>query len=149
MSQSTSENVAIRILVVEDNAPDVMLLGEALREQQLTFEIVHLRDGEEAMHRILNPPPNEGKFDLIVLDLNMPRVSGLEVLEKMRQHSLHEGVPVLVMTSSLAPEEQREASRLRADRYLKKPADLYEFLDVVGKTVRDLVPVGRSGHAGN
>ncbi len=140
MNQLTSESEAIRIFVVEDNAPDVMLIGEALREQEILFDIVHLRDGEEAILRLDNPDPGDGRFDLVILDLNMPRISGLEVLEKIRQTSAFAGVPILVLTSSLAPDEQREASRLGANRYLKKPADLYEFLAEVGNVVRELVP---------
>lgn len=149
MNQLTSESEAIRIFVVEDNAPDVMLIGEALREQELQFDIVHLRDGEEAILRLDHPQPGDGRFDLVILDLNMPRVSGLEVLEKLRQKSAFTGVPILVLTSSLAPDEQREASKLGASRYLKKPADLYEFLTEVGNVVRELVPSRKSTSGSN
>lgn len=149
MSQLASNGEAIRILVVEDNAPDVMLIGEALRERGMAFDLVHMRDGEEALNRLENPLPGDNSFNLIILDLNMPRISGLEVLERLRAQPIFAVVPILVLTSSLAPEEQREASRLGADRYVKKPADLYEFLSQVGTVILELVPGRRSSSDGN
>ncbi len=138
----TSAKLPARILVVEDNLPDVMLIEESLREQGISFELTHIRDGEEAVTKICEMS-GVAAFDLVILDLNMPRVGGLEVLEKLRASLASVNVPVLVLTSSLASEEQREAKRLGADRYLKKPADLYQFLGEVGKTVRELLEQGK------
>ncbi len=131
-----SEHCPIRILVVEDNLPDVMLIGESLREQNIEFELTHYRDGEEALLKLHE---SRQPFDLIILDLNMPRIGGLEVLERLRREKEFATVPVMVLTSSLAPEEQSDARRLGASRYLKKPADLYEFLSEVGIMVRELM----------
>ena len=138
--QETREGAAVRVLVIDDNAPDVMLIAESLRDQGLTFEITHLRDGEEALSKLTEEPANFRLYDLIVLDLNMPRVSGLEVLSNFRAIPELSKIPVLVLTSSLAPDEQEAVRRLGADRYLNKPADLYEFLNAVGSIVKELVP---------
>jgi CheY-like chemotaxis protein len=129
----------VRILVIEDNTPDVLLVGESLREQDLAHEIVHYRDGEEALNGLNGKAPQETEFDLVILDLNMPKLGGLSLLPQLRQRPAFAEVPFLVLTSSFAPEEQREAKRLGADRYLKKPVDLYHFLNDVGRTVREML----------
>ena len=139
-TQNSPEPEPVRVLVIDDNAPDVMLISESLRDQGMTFEITHLRDGEEAVSKLAKDPSEFHSYDLIVLDLNMPRVSGFEVLSRFRSAAQLSKVPILVLTSSLAPDEQEEVRRLGADRYLNKPADLYEFLSSVGSIVKELVP---------
>src|SRR4051794_5531976 len=101
-----------RIVVVEDSLSDVMLLTEALNEHAVPHELIHYRDGVEAVAKLndpaaLKPPPN-----LIVLDLNMPKMGGLEVLERLRRTNAFVQVPVAILTSSLQPEEQAAARRL-------------------------------------
>lgn len=127
----------MNILVVDDNAPDVVLIGESLRERGLTYRLTHCPDGEQAL-RVLNGN-NPHSFDLMILDLNMPKLGGLEVLGKIRSTPRLRDLPVLVLTSSLVPGEQEEAMRLGADRFLRKPSDLDQFLLDVGAAVRDLV----------
>jgi DNA-binding response OmpR family regulator len=129
---------AIRVLVIEDNAPDVMLIGESFREQDLAFEITHLRDGEEVLNRLKEEGSGQPSFHLIILDLNMPKLGGLEVLSSIRANREFATTPILVLTSSLVPNEPAEARRLGADRYMRKPSDLYEFLTQVGAVVREL-----------
>lgn len=133
----------MRLVVIEDNAPDVMLIGEALAGSPSPFEIVHYSDGEEAIAGLTADVSAGTLPDLVVLDLNMPKVNGLEVLERIKQENSLSSVPVLVLTSSSAPEERREAERLGADRYLRKPFDLYEFLDQVGAILRELIPAAK------
>jgi chemotaxis family two-component system response regulator Rcp1 len=132
----------LRILVIDDNAPDVMLIDESVRAQGLNFEMTHLSDGEDALAKLAAAPEELAAYDLIILDLNMPRVGGFEVLAQVRDNGSLNRVPILVLTSSLAPKEQDEARRLGADRYLDKPADLDEFLKAVGTAVRELVGNG-------
>jgi|SRR6185437_4178903 len=131
----------VRIAVVEDNTADVVLLEECLSANSISFEIQHFKDGAEAaVHLFGNASGAASLPDLIVLDLNMPKMNGLELLEKIRGHPRLAGIPVAVLTSSLAPEEKTEAGRLGADRYLRKSADLNEFLREVGEMIRELAP---------
>lgn len=128
---------SMNILVVDDNPPDVVLIRESLRERGLTYKLTHCADGEQALG-VLNRS-NPHTFDIMILDLNMPKLGGLEVLGKIRSTSRLRELPVLVLTSSLVPGEQEEAMRLGAHRFLRKPSDLDQFLLVVGAAVRDLV----------
>jgi CheY-like chemotaxis protein len=140
----TCDPAAVQVLVIDDNAPDVMLISEALRDQGLTFNLTHLKDGEEAVSKLAQRSTDFHSYDLIVLDLNMPKVSGIEVLSSFRSIPELKKIPILVLTSSLAPDEQESVCRLGADRYLNKPADLYEFLAAVGSIVKELVPKVRA-----
>lgn len=133
----------IHVLVIEDNVPDVMLIEETLREEQIPFEMTHFSDGEEAITNLQDSSTVNRRFDLIILDLNMPRVTGLQVLENFRAKGLFTGVPVLIFTSSLGPGEQEQACKLGADCYLRKPNDLEAFIGQLGKTVRELMERSR------
>ncbi|HEX4769959.1 MAG TPA: response regulator [Bryobacteraceae bacterium] len=129
-----------RIAVIEDNPPDVLLIEEALRSHGIDCELVHFRDGQEAYSGILGNV-GEARFSLFILDLNMPRVGGLEVLERLRSETTFQDVPVLVLTSSLSVAERKEASRLGATLFVRKPADLYEFLDQVGSAAAQMLNI--------
>lgn len=129
----------LRVLVVEDNLPDVMLIEESLREMGAPYEITHYSDGEEAVTKLRSRSDGAGKFDVMILDINMPRISGLEVLSDLRSNDAYRETPILVLTSSLSPAEQKEALRLGASGFVKKPSDLYGFLSEVGTKVRQLV----------
>lgn len=141
---SDNGRAVTRVVVIEDNAPDVVLIGEALSDSPAPFEIVHFQDGEEAIAGLTAAVAGNRRPDLIVLDLNMPKVNGLEVLQRIKQESSLSDVPVLVLTSSSAPEEREEAERLGVDKYLRKPFDLYEFLDQVGGILKELMPSARA-----
>jgi CheY-like chemotaxis protein len=136
IDQSPAE--AARILVVEDNPPDVLLIGESLRHHGIPFELIHFPDGEDVFSALAAAAVN-GPLDLVILDLKMPRIGGLQVLEKLRADADFADVPVVVLTSSLLVEEQEQAKNLGATRYVKKPLGLYEFLDEVGKVVAELL----------
>lgn len=137
VTRSLSEAL-FRIAVIEDNPPDVLLIEEALRSREIKCELVHFRDGEEACTFLLRNVDN-ARFDLFILDLNMPRVGGLEVLERLRADASFQDVPVMLLTSSLSASERQEARRLGATRFIRKPADLYEFLDEVGSVASELL----------
>jgi|SRR4051794_17162431 len=138
-----SINESARIVVVEDSLPDVMLLGEALKEYAVPHEIIHYRDGVEAVTKLNDSIGSRIPPNLIVLDLNMPRMSGLEVLANLRKTGAFAKVPIAILTSSLQPEEQATAQKLGADRFIHKPVDLYDYLKEVGGTLRDLLALGR------
>lgn len=129
----------LRVLIVEDNLPDVMLIEESLRELGAPYEITHYSDGEEAVSKLCSRSDVSDQFDVMILDINMPRISGLEVLSGLRANDAYKATPILVLTSSLSPAEQNEALRLGASGFVKKPSDLYGFLSEVGTKVRELV----------
>ena len=120
----------IRILLVEDNPADVYLIEEALRTHGVQFEMKWLRDGEQALEMLTED--GLGAPDLVLLDLNLPRVDGKEVLTRIRQTPHLVGVPVAIMTSSDSPQDRREMADLGASCYIKKPPTLDEFLEVGG-----------------
>lgn len=130
-----------RVLIVEDNSPDVVLINEALSEAGLHCAVTQMRDGDEAMQLILASGNGSPGYDLLVLDLNMPRVGGLEVLSRVRRVPAWRKTPILVLTSSLSPLERDQAQQLGANEYVHKAADLYEFLTSVGDAAKRLLGV--------
>jgi two-component system, chemotaxis family, response regulator Rcp1 len=120
----------MRILLVEDNPADVYLIEEALRTHGVEYELNWLRDGEQALALL-----SGSEFvspDLVLLDLNLPRVDGKEVLARIRRMPELATVPVAIMTSSDSPQDRREMAELGASCYIKKPPTLDEFLEVGG-----------------
>lgn len=123
----------IQVLLVEDSLPDIELTLEALEEAKLANEVHVVRDGAEAlafMHR------SEGyedapRPDLIILDLNLPKLSGQEVLEHLKTHAELRRIPVAVLTTSAAEADVVRSYDLGANCYLTKPVDVDQFLKVV------------------
>jgi CheY-like chemotaxis protein len=127
------------ILLVEDNPGDVLLFREALRDRDLAFELVVAEDGEKAINFLA-----VGLADLIVLDVNLPKHSGQEVLRRVRTNPALAGVPVVVLTSSASPIDRAKAIGSGADLYVQKSSNLDEILEI-GKTVEDLLKRGIRG----
>jgi chemotaxis family two-component system response regulator Rcp1 len=122
-----------RILLVDDNPGDVRLMQEALKEGHTPIQLTVAGDGDEAL-AILNRTsgPAEGyRPDLILLDLNLPRKNGREVLFEVKADPELRRIPVIVMTTSKAEQDVRRAYNLNANCYITKPVDLDEFLHVV------------------
>lgn len=120
------------ILLVEDNPDDELLTRRALEENNLCNELVVVRDGEQALDYLFGTGPYEGRDtsvmpQVILLDLGLPKVDGLEVLERVRSDERTRRLPVVVLTSS--PEEQdRVESYVRgANSFVRKPVDFVEF----------------------
>ena len=122
----------VEILLAEDNPADVYLIEEALREHKVDFHITVAEDGEAAISLLAN---SGLKPDIVLLDLNMPKRSGGEVLDEMRRTSAD--VPVIILTSSDSPSDREEALRLGATCYIRKPTGLDEFLEI-GATIKRL-----------
>ncbi len=139
-----SPKTPVRIVVVEDNFPDVMLVGESLLSLSIEHELIHYRDGAEAIKQLCGLGSESQYPDVIVLDLNMPKVGGLEVLRCIKRSQDLSNIPVAVLTSSLSPNERAEAQGLGADRFLRKPVDLYDYLNQVGSMLQDLILIGNS-----
>jgi CheY-like chemotaxis protein len=123
----------IEILLVEDSPTDAELTIEALREAKLANRLSHVEDGVEAMqflHRqdqyVEAPRP-----DLIMLDLNLPRKDGREVLAELKQDPNLKMIPVVVLTTSHAEQDVLRSYELHANCYITKPVDFEQFLAVV------------------
>ena len=126
----------VEILLVEDNPDDVELAIHALRREQLINDITVARDGEEALdfifcrgqyaHRSPQQPPR-----LILLDLKLPKVDGLEVLRALKTDARSKAIPVVVMTSSSEERDLVESYKLGVNAYVQKPVDFEQFRGVV------------------
>ena len=127
-----------RILLIEDNAADVLLLREALRQASLDFDLFHLEDGEQAVHFLNAPHIPEAHFDLILVDLNLPRVDGESVVRKLREHKRFPHVPVVIWSSLASAPNHAILQELRVSKFITKPASLDEFMKI-GAVVRDVV----------
>lgn len=123
----------VDLLLVEDNPGDVRLTEEALREAPFRVELRVASDGVEALDFLRR----RGKFadaprpDLILLDLNLPRINGPEVLSEIKSDPDLKRIPVLVMTTSREPQDVQKAYGLNANCYITKPILLDEFIGVV------------------
>lgn len=123
----------IEILLVEDNPGDARLTREALALSTIRHQLHHARDGEEAIAFLRR----EGAFaaapqpDLILLDLNLPRRDGREVLQDVKRDSRLKHIPVVVLTSSQAEEDIMRSYQLHANCFITKPVDLDELNKVV------------------
>ena len=123
----------VEILLVEDNPGDVRLTVEALREAKVRNQMYHVADGVEAMEFLRK----QGKYsdvprpDVVLLDLNLPRMSGREVLEEMKQDPDLLRIPVVVLTTSKAEEDIIRSYNLHANCYVNKPVDFEQFMNVI------------------
>jgi len=139
----TEERSKTRILLIEDNAADVELLRRAVRGAQMDCEWIVLDDGAEAVSFVLGMQKEAG-LDLAVLDLNLPKVGGIEVLAAMRASSRFDAVPVAVVTSSRSAKERAEVEHYGVGRYIQKSPDLDEFMRI-GWMLKELL--AEQGHS--
>ena len=123
----------IEVLLVEDNAGSARLTTEALLEGSFNIHVTLARDGVDAMERLSHSKANDnqGMPDLILLDLNLPRKNGREVLAEIKSSPDLRQIPVLVMTSSRADEDVARAYSLNANCYIVKPHELSEYVRVI------------------
>ncbi len=130
---SAKPGFPIEILIIEDNEGDVRLAREALRESKIRNMLHHVPDGVEAM-AFLN---RQGKYedvprpDLILLDLNLPRMDGREVLAAIKQDENLKRIPVVILTVSSDEADIFKTYNLHANCYITKPIDLDQFIQVV------------------
>ena len=138
-------DLAVRILVIEDNGSDVFLLRRALNKQNLTFELVHLPDGTAALAFVRR----QGTYvqsaipNLILLDLNLSKYTGEDILREIRKARHLDGVPVCVWSSSRSRQDEAMLKDLGVSRFITKPAGLEQFMEI-GKTIKDLLATPRA-----
>jgi len=124
------------ILLVEDNPDDVELTLMALKYGNILNEVVVAHDGAEALDYLFGTGKFEGRDvtkmpQVVLLDLKLPKVGGLEVLERLRADPRTELIPVVVLTSSSEEEDMIASYRLRANSYVRKPVEFHRFADAV------------------
>ncbi|HEX3744891.1 MAG TPA: response regulator [Bryobacteraceae bacterium] len=126
-----------QVLLAEDNAADVYLIREALREHGVNCEIQVAPDGQEVLEVLTGDSAQLLHLRLIILDLNLPRHDGIEILERLRETGLQD-VPVVVLTSSDSQRDRDLALQLGAVRFLRKPSELEQFLSL-GAVFKELL----------
>lgn len=128
-------NGTTAILMVEDDPNDVFMLRRALEKERLSFPIQVVQDGVEAIHYLEGRSPFSDRSQhplpcLILLDLKLPRMNGLELLSWLRAHDDFKAVPVFMLTSSSEPQDRREAERFGVDAYRVKPVSFGELVQI-------------------
>jgi CheY-like chemotaxis protein len=123
----------IEILLVEDNAGDVRLAIEAFRDAELASRVSVVRNGEEALAFLRKEGPYfcAPRPEFILLDLNMPKKDGREVLREVKTDRGLKTIPIIVLTTSVAPTDIVQSYDLHANGYIQKPADYEEFLELI------------------
>jgi CheY-like chemotaxis protein len=143
-----------RILLVEDNPDDVLLTQRAFERSGLEAEILVARDGQEALDLLLGPGVASGRrraraLDLVLLDLKLPKVDGLEVLRRLRADERTRRTPVVILTSSKEDRDLISTYDLGANSFVRKPVDFDQFvvatrhLGVYWLDVNEVAPPGR------
>lgn len=123
----------IEMLLVEDNEADIRLTEIALQQSKLENRLHVVRDGEQALAFLKNEGPfvDAVRPDILLLDLNLPKLGGTEVLKEIRGTKALKSLPVVILTTSDADKDIYESYELQANCYITKPADLRKFMGVV------------------
>lgn len=123
----------IEILLVEDNPADVLLTEEAFEEADFPYHLHHARDGLEALAFLRREETHASapRPDVILMDLNMPRMTGLEVLDILKMDDELRSIPVIMLTTSRAERDIWRSYNLHANAYIPKPVSISEFVDVI------------------
>lgn len=123
------------ILLVEDNPDDEALAIRAFKKSNMSNEIVVARDGEQALNYLFDKQRLDAKElpSVVLLDLNLPKIDGLEVLRQIRSNPSTKRLPVVILTSSKHEEDLIEGYNLGANSYVRKPVDFNEFVTAVSQ----------------
>lgn len=133
MTPDPSATQPVQILLIEDNPADVRLTREMLSEGRIINRLHVVTDGEQAVEYVrgLGVFADRSLPDLILLDLNLPRRDGLEVMADLKGDPVYRQIPIVVLTSSKAESDMFQSYALHANCYISKPVDLSQFMDVV------------------
>jgi two-component system, chemotaxis family, response regulator Rcp1 len=133
MNFTTDQKLQPRILLVEDNRADIRLTQEALKESAHNIHLDVVTDGEEALNFLLRKGQYSNSImpHIILLDLNLPKKTGLEVLQEIKVHAVLKKIPVILLTTSDAEHDIAKAYNLHANCYILKPVDFEDFSKVI------------------
>jgi len=123
---------SIKILIAEDNEDHAELIKRSINNNEMDYDISHVCDGEEALDYIFrrnkySDPISSPKPDLIILDLRMPKVEGLDVLKEIKTSNITKTIPVVILTTSKAEQDMIKAYQYHVNSYLVKPVDFNNF----------------------
>lgn len=121
------------ILLVEDDSVDAMTVKRAMRDLKVSHSVIHSVNGEEAM-KYLTSPDTEKPF-VILLDLNMPKMNGIEFLKVVKAHPEFKTIPVIVLTTSKERHDVLDSFELGASGYMVKPVDYSKFVEILSRIV--------------
>ena len=127
-----TKNIERPIFLVEDNPIDLDLTLRAFAAKKITNPIEIARDGEEALKFLEKWENGAPKPIVILLDINMPKINGLEVLKKIKSHPDFKTIPIVILTTSSESSDLKTAYELGVNSYIVKPVSFEKFLDVVG-----------------
>jgi len=140
-----TDRPVVRILLAEDNDGDIFLVRRALEKRGVPHQLTVARNGEEALELLdrAEKSPSSEAPKLILLDLNLPKIDGAQVLSRIRKTNAFSATPVIVLTSSDSPKDRESALALGANAYFRKPTDLQSFMhlgEVVEKVLQHRPP---------
>lgn len=123
----------IDILLVEDNEGDIVLTMEALKQGKLKNRVFIARDGQMALDMLLKNHPYQDQIipDLILLDINLPKIDGIEVLKQIKENKLLKRIPVIILTTSSEEADILKSYNNYANCYITKPINLTSFMAVI------------------
>lgn len=126
-------NAILPILLIEDNPIDMDLTLRAFAKRKIANPVQVARDGEEGLSWIERWEKGEPVPAVILLDLKLPKLDGLEVLRRLKEHPVFKSIPVVVLTSSAEDRDIKTAYQLGANSYIVKPVDFEKFMEVAGQ----------------
>lgn len=134
MAPKTSfSNPSVRIVMIDDSPADAGLVQRSLKRMKVSHSFESFLSGSEAVTKLTTNPTKAAQPDLILLDLNMPGMSGHEVLTHLKSHQELSTVPVIVLSTSSSLEDVQKAYRERANAYVNKPSELQDFQMAIEK----------------
>ena len=125
----------IKIFLIEDNEGDILLTKEALVERKITNEIDVAKDGEQALNLLLGAVNGSGYTlpDLIILDINLPKLNGHEILQKVKTTEGLKKIPVIMLTTSSSEKDISMSYQHHANCFVTKPVEVDKFLEAIGQ----------------
>lgn len=122
----------IEILLVEDNLADIRLIEEAFKEASINYNITAMQDGEKALNYLkkIDEFENVTTPDIIILDLNLPKINGLEVLQIVKNDPALLSIPIIILTSSQDSQDVQNSYKGHANCYIQKPENLEGFINL-------------------
>lgn len=135
----------VEILLVEDDPGDIRLTAEALKECGFPFHLTVARDGDDALNRLFKA----GKYadyptpELVLLDLNLPTLSGIDVLKIIKNDNILSRIPIVILTTSKDEQDVHISYNLQANSFITKPTDLDRFIEVIKATENYWINIAR------